>query len=155
MIRRTLIGAVVATALIATAQPTTAASSTHPPRTEVVITFDLAFQPDGTAAGHFAAAGAVSDAGPAEATPRVEPLHRTVGRLTGDLVLHGHAGQMTWSFSGITYPLGAPRAIGRGSARLESGTGEYSRGEGHGHFLTVADFVSGDVSGSIQASFER
>lgn len=142
-----------ATCPAATARPAGDLSSAAPAR--VVISFDLAFQPDGSASGHFAAAGALSDVGPANADPVVAPLNATVGRLTGQLILHGSQGQLTWDFTGTTGPLGAPRAVARGVTTLLSTSGEYTGLVGRGSFVTVADFVTGHVIGLIEASVHQ
>jgi len=150
----------LAVALIIGVPPATAAG--HTSRSEgisrardVVVTFSLAFQPDGSAAGTFTAAGAVSDSGSAVAHPVVTPIDTTTGTLTGDLTLHGSHGDLTWSFSGITYPLGAPRAIGRGVSRVQDGTADYRGLHAQALFVTTADFLAATVSGVMDGTVRQ
>jgi hypothetical protein len=124
--------------------------TSHP--REVVVSFALTFQSDGSAAGTFTAAGAISDTGAVLAHPVVIPIDATTGTLTGDLTLHGSHGDLTWEFAGTTYPLGTPRAIGRGSARAQSGTSDYLGVHARTSFVVAADFTAGTVSGTFDGT---
>jgi len=119
-------------------------------RHHVAITFFMSFQPDGTAAGTFTAAGAVSDSGTAIAQPTVTSRDDDTGALTGNLALRGSRGDLNWEYAGTSYPLGAPRTLSHATARLTSGTRDYLGMQCEAKLVTTADFVAAIFAGALQ-----
>jgi hypothetical protein len=54
----------------------------------------------------------------------------------------------------VTFPFGNPHAIGEGRVTILSGTGAYAAIRGHGTFLIVVDFTSGQLIGTSTATVE-
>lgn len=139
--------AAVAAAAALVAVPLTSASSVD---TKLQIGYSLrlfgvGIGPGGTA-GTFVASGAVRDAGTATGHSTVTPFgNGGDGRLVGSVTLSGQLGTITEEFEGIAGPLGAPHSAARGTFRIVGGTGAYADLHGHGTFLTVADFSTGQA----------
>lgn len=136
-------GGLAATTAFATA-PLAGASSAHS-RVEIGQHLHFLHGP-GASDGTFIASGAIKDSGTVSSTASLSPLgKRADQRLTGSETFVGQLGRFTVEFTGIAGPIGTPHEAVRGTFHITSGTGAYSDVRGHGTFLIVVDFPSGQL----------
>ena len=136
-----LIAAAIAASTALVAVPLTAASSID---TKLQIGSSLHFPAPGSSAGTWVASGAVNDSGTVSSQATLTQLgDQDDGRLEGTAVFVGQQGTFTIEFSGIGGPLTSPHRAARGTFEIVSGTGAYAETHGHGTFLIIIDFTTG------------
>jgi hypothetical protein len=102
-----------------------------------------------TQAGTFVAAGAVNDAGSANAEFTVTPRKHNRGELRGTHVFTGSNGTITLKTVALVYPFPPPtppRSFAQGRWWILGATGAYAGLEGRGKIFATADFTSGQVT---------
>lgn len=122
-----------------------------------ITSFDAATG-EGVQAGMFVAAGAVNDAGPAEAHFRVTPGTKGLCSPGRPHTFIGSAGTITVLTKGVICPYpptNPPRAFASGSWRVVGGTGAYDKLHGRGKVLATADFASGQITIAREGDVER
>lgn len=103
----------------------------------------------GTQKGTWVGAGAVNDAGEANATFTVVPHGDGKGLLRGTHILTSSEGSITIETRAWVRPFPPPtppRAMAEGTWRIMSGTGAYADLEGQGKVYATADFTTGEIT---------
>ena len=115
------------------------------PPEEVVFTFEFYFTGPDSAAGSFAAEGAITDAGSGYEVFR----YTDEGTLQGIKVLQGSDGTITLRFNLEIIPTGPTTARTDVHFVIQSGTGAYENIHGVGTGAAVVDFVAGSLIGTF------
>ena len=121
--------------------------SATPPE-EVVFDFEFYFTGPDSAAGTFAAQGAITDAGYGYEVFR----YTDEGTLQGIKVLQGEQGSITMRFNLEIIPTGPTTARTDVHFVIQSGTGAYENIHGVGTGAAVVDFVAGTLIGAFSGT---
>jgi len=118
------------------------------PPEEVVFTFEFYFTGPDSAAGDFAAEGAITDAGSGYEVFR----YTDEGTLQGIKVLQGEDGDITLRFNLEIIPTGPTTARTDVHFVIQSGTGAYENIHGVGTGAADVDFVVGSLIGTFSGT---